>query len=83
MRFEWRVRADAADETDAAIVAEALEGAIRDERNDPDEPVETTFRRLENELVELVGDVARNRDARRELRRDLVETFRRALGRSS
>lgn len=75
MRFEWRVRADAADETDAAIVAEVLEGAIRDERNNPDEPVSTTFRRLEDEL-ELV---AQNGDARYELELELVAAFRRRL----
>lgn len=41
--FRWIVVADAVDETDAAIVAEVLAGAVRDERNDPAEPVDVTF----------------------------------------
>lgn len=44
-RFELDAQAD--DETDAAILAEVLVGAVRDERNDPDEPVEVSYRPLE------------------------------------
>jgi hypothetical protein len=44
-RFELDTAAD--DETDAAIVAEVLVGAIRDERNNPAEPVDVRYRPLE------------------------------------
>jgi hypothetical protein len=44
-RFELDTAAD--DETDAAILAEVLVGAVRDERNDPEEPVSVRYRPLE------------------------------------
>jgi hypothetical protein len=49
-QYRWNVEAAADDETDAAIVAEVLAGAVRDERNDPDEPVAVTYRPCEPEL---------------------------------
>jgi hypothetical protein len=39
VRWRWIVEAFAADETDAQVVADVLEAAVRDERNDPDEDV--------------------------------------------
>jgi hypothetical protein len=48
--FRWTLDARADDETDAAIVAEVLVGALRDERNDPSEPVDVSTRRLDAEL---------------------------------
>jgi hypothetical protein len=50
-RWKWIVTADAADETDAQIVAEVLEGAVRDERNDPDEKVDVWHEPVDREEV--------------------------------
>lgn len=55
--YAWRVVADAVDETDAAIVAEVLAGAVRDERNDPAELVDVTFAPLEGPDVVGRGSV--------------------------
>jgi hypothetical protein len=46
-RWRWELEAEAADETDAAIVAEVLAAALRDERNDAGEPVEVRHRPVE------------------------------------
>lgn len=45
--YEWKIRAAAVDETDAVIVSDVLVEAIRDERNDPTEPVSISATRLE------------------------------------
>jgi hypothetical protein len=49
--YRFDLRTDCTDETDAAIVAEVLVGAVRDERNDAAEPVEVTFGPLEGDDV--------------------------------
>ncbi len=44
--YRFELDTEATDETDATIVAEVLVGAVRDERNNPAEPVDVTFRPL-------------------------------------
>lgn len=51
--YRFTVDAPADDDTDAAIVAEVLTGAVRDERNNPDEPVETRFARINADEVDF------------------------------
>jgi len=56
---DWRftVDTDATDHTDAAIVADVLEGAVRDERNNPHEPVEVRHRPLAGPDVDAIQQV--------------------------
>ena len=55
-RYRWQLDARAADETDATVVAEVLVGALRDERNDPREPVDERHHPLEgDDVVERVA----------------------------
>lgn len=61
--YRWTVDAQAADDTDALIVADLLEATLRDERgNDPDEVVDVSFRPLEGD--DVVDDGERDSRAR-------------------
>jgi hypothetical protein len=42
--YRFEIQTPCADETDALILADLLDSTIRDERNDPDVPVDVTFR---------------------------------------
>lgn len=54
--YAWHLQAAADDETDAAIVAEVLAGALRDERNDPAEPVDVTYEQVAGDDVAAPAD---------------------------
>lgn len=63
--YRFTVDTPAVDETDAAIVADVIVGAVRDERNDPDVPVAVDFEPILDDVppVEVVlfdkrGEVA-------------------------